>query len=357
MNDRAELMKAAESSPAKTEARTPLPVPELPPRVLFDLVTDCNLKCPMCIVHGATDDPRLQAYLKKSMSLEDAKRVLDELRPARPLVMPSMWSEPTVSPTFKEHIRQMKDAGLTVAMNTNGLKMNAEMAQFLVDIKFDSVFFSVDAMTPETLKKVRGITRLDLIHKAVELLATTRGDKPLPRIGVSMTLQDTNRHECDAFVEFWTKKVDAVRIGHVWKDGRFPDFKVDGPRVPCSALYTTLAINTNGNVSICCLDSFNGTSMGNVFKDGVKGVWHGPKLTAMRRLHESGQWDKIPLCKNCDRWASYKYEEEIRDGLLIRRCAEYTYYNRIDRLQNWHKELHGTHQESHDKVREVCGAS
>src|SRR5439155_22336076 len=107
---------------------------------------------------------------KQSMPVESSKRILDEIMAARPLVMPSMWSEPTMSPTFKGHIKGIKERGLTVAMNTNGLKMNADLAQFLVDIKFNSVFFSVDAMTPETLKKVRGITRLDLIHKAVELL-------------------------------------------------------------------------------------------------------------------------------------------------------------------------------------------
>jgi radical SAM protein with 4Fe4S-binding SPASM domain len=339
------------------EAQAPLPVPDLPPRVLLDLVTDCNLKCPMCIVHGETNDPRLKAYLKQNMGLENSQRILDEVMSARPLVMPSMWSEPTMSPNFREHVRQIKEHGLTAAMNTNGLKLNADLARFLVDIKFDSVFFSVDAMTPETLQKVRGITRLDLLHKAVELLMATREDKPHPRIGVSMTLQETNRHERDAFVEFWTKKVDAVRIGEIWKQGHFT-FKVKGPRIPCSALYTTLAVNTNGNVSICCLDSFNGTNMGNVFKEGVKAVWHGPKLTAMRRLHERGQWDKITLCKNCDRWASYQYEEEVRDGLLIRRSPEYTYYNRIDRLENWHKELHGTHQENKEKLlKESCCTS
>src|ERR1035441_5759941 len=341
---------------AQAETHDPLPVPELPPRVLLDLVTDCNLKCPMCVVHGAVTDPRLKDYLKKSMSLEDAGKVLDEVMAAKPLVMPGMGREPTMNPKFKEHVQQMKARGLTVAMNTNGLKINAEMAQFLVDIKFDSVFFSVDAVTPETLQKVRGITRLDLLHKAVELLMTTPGDHPLPRIGVSMTLQESNRHEREAFVEFWTKRVDAVRIGEVWKQGHFT-FKVEGGRVPCSALYNTLAINTNGNVSICCLDSFNGTNMGNVFKDGVKGVWHGPKLTAMRRLHEQGQWDKIPLCKNCDRWASYQFTEEVRDGLLIRRSPEYTYYNRIDRLQNWHKELHGTHSENKERLLKESGCA
>jgi len=353
MDAQTDPIEAAERTP---EIHAPLPVPELPPRVLIDLVTDCNLKCPMCIVHGGTDDPRLQGYLKQSMSIDNSKRILDEVMAARPLVMPSMWSEPTMSPTFREHVKQIKEHGLTVAMNTNGLKLNADLAQFLVDIKFDSVFFSVDAMTPETLKKVRGITRLDLIHKAVELLMITRGEKPLPRIGVSMTLQDANRQERDAFVDFWTTRVDAVRIGEVYARGRFPGFKAEGDRVPCSALYTTMAINTNGNVSICCLDSFNGTSMGNVFEEGVRSVWHGPKLTAMRRLHERGQWDKIPLCKNCDRWASYKYEEEIRDGLLVRRSSEYTYYNRIDRIKNWHTELHGTHGVS-DKFKEACCAS
>jgi radical SAM protein with 4Fe4S-binding SPASM domain len=287
------------------------------------------------------------------MNVENARLVLDELMAAKPLVMPGMWSEPTMNPNFKAHITQMKERGLTVAMNTNGLKVNADMAQFLVDVKFDSVFFSVDATTPETLQKVRGITRLDLLHQAVERLMTTRGDKPNPRIGVSMTLQPSNRHERDEFVAFWTKKVDVVRIGEIYEQGKFSGFNASGARVPCQSLYTTLAVNTNGNVSLCCLDGFNEYSMGNVFKDGVKGVWHGPKLTAMRKLHERGQWDKIPICKTCDRWSSYQYEDIVKDDLLIRRTAEYTYYNRIDRLTNWHKELHGTHGDPSQKLKEA----
>lgn len=357
MNHPTSTADAAAAPATQPEPALPLPVPDLPPRVLLDLVTDCNLKCPMCIVHGETDDPRLKAFLKKSMPLENAKKVLDELVAAKPLVMPGMWSEPTMNPNFKEHIRQMKDRKLTLAMNTNGLKINADMAQFLVDVQFDSVFFSVDAMTPETLQQVRGITRLDLLHKAVELLMTTRGDQPLPRIGVSMTLQPANRHERDAFVEFWTKKVDVVRIGEIYEHGKFSGFNATGARVPCGSLYSTLAVNTNGNVSLCCLDGFNEYNMGNVFTDGVKGVWHGPKLTAMRKLHERGQWDNIPICKTCDRWASYQYEDTVKDGLLIRRTAEYSYYNRIDRIKNWHKELHGTHGDPTEKIKEAGCAS
>src|SRR5438034_9821853 len=105
MSQNAATTEAVAAPGDKPDYQEPLPVPELPPRVLLDLVTDCNLKCPMCIVHGGTDDPRLKDFLKKSMNIENARRVLDEIASAKPLVMPGMWSEPTVNPNFKEHVR------------------------------------------------------------------------------------------------------------------------------------------------------------------------------------------------------------------------------------------------------------
>ena len=71
---------------------TPLPVPELPPRVLLDIHTDCNLKCPMCIVHGHPEDPRLKDLLHQTMSLENARKVLDEIMAAKPFSLPSASS-------------------------------------------------------------------------------------------------------------------------------------------------------------------------------------------------------------------------------------------------------------------------
>src|SRR5438046_6712749 len=120
-----DTVQATATTPEQSAPNAPLPVPELPPRVLIDLVTDCNLKCPMCIVHGGTDDPRLQGYLKQSMSIDNSKRILDEVMAARPLVMPSMWSEPTMSPTFREQVKQIKAHGVTVEMNTKRHKLHA----------------------------------------------------------------------------------------------------------------------------------------------------------------------------------------------------------------------------------------
>jgi hypothetical protein len=83
--------------------------------------------------------------------------------------------------------------------------------------------------------------------------------------------------------------------------------------------------------------------MGNVFKEGLSAVWQGEAFAKVRYFHETGQWDKVPFCKGCNGWAQYEFEEEVRDGLLIRRSPQYTYYNKIERLKNWKGNLVGGH--------------
>ncbi|QTH71043.1 radical SAM/SPASM domain-containing protein [Pseudoalteromonas xiamenensis] len=313
-------------------------VTELPPRILLDLYTDCNLKCPMCVVHGDPDSPQLKGMLKKSMTLANAKKILDEAMAAKPAIGPTLWSEPLMSKDILIHLKSMKMRDMNISMNTNGLLMNKKMAQAMIDIGVDSITFSVDAMTPEVLEKVRGISNLEKIKNNIFQLMALRGEKSFPRIGVSFTKQPANQHQEQAFVEYWVKEVEFVRIGQLFENGAFPDIHVDkSKRKPCPELYSTMAIHTDGDVSICCLDGFKDHIVGNVLQDGVAGVWNGAELNKIRSYHEQGQWDKVPFCQSCDRWSSSDYVEEIKDGLLIRKSNEYTFYNDLEKMENWRK--------------------
>ncbi len=316
-------------------------LPEMPPRMIMDLRTDCNLKCPMCIVHGDPDNPKLKGFLKKEVDLDKAFKVLEEVAPYTPLWMPSLWSEPLLAHGFKPFVSKIKELGMPLALNTNALNIRQELAEFLIEVDVGAICISVDAMTPETLLKVRGVNKLDKIKKAIQLLLNARGNDLSPRIGVSITVQDSNKHEEEDFISYWTEIVDFVRVGSLYAEGAF-DVETTTKRKACNALYNTMAIHANGNVSYCCLDGFADTSVGNVFEDGgVRAVWNGEKFNQVRKWHENGDWDNVPFCKNCDRWASYDFEEEVRDGLLIRKSPEYTYYNRLDRLENWTEKLSG----------------
>lgn len=315
-----------------------LPLKPYPSRVLMDLSSDCNLKCPMCVVHGNTDDPKVLEIIKKNMKVTDAKQILDEIEGHTETIGPGLWSEPLMGRDILMHLNSMKRRGFKISMNSNGLLLNKKMAANLVEIDVDSITVSVDSTTNETLSKIRGVEKLEKIEQHVKQLLAIRGDAPSPRIGVSFTKQAENLHEEAKFIEKWTQIVDFVRIGEVFEEGKFPNIEIDqSKRIPCAELYETMTIHTNGDVSICCLDGFKDLVVGNAVQEGVKNVWHGDKLNEIRKHHENGEWDKVPFCKNCDRWASSQYEERTEGNLLIRKSAEFTFYNRLDRLNTWKK--------------------
>lgn len=321
----------------------PLPVPDLPDRLLVDFATRCNLRCPMCPVWGVEDDAAIEP-LKGAMDIEAARRMLDAFAGKPPMVAPSIYGEPLLIPNLREVLTEVKKRGMALALNTNGLTLTDDIAEFFCEIGVDSVMFSIDAVSKEALLKVRGVDKLEKIESAVFRLMKVRGDREFPRVGVSFTRQDGNRHEEDSFVARWVGVVDVVRMGILFEDGRFPEMAAPEKRVACPVIYKTLPVHHDGSARLCCLDGMRATDMGNVFAEGVREVWHGEKFAQARYYHETGQWDKVPFCKPCNGWAQYEYEEEVRDGLLIRRSPEYVYYNTINRLTNWKGSLLGGHK-------------
>jgi MoaA/NifB/PqqE/SkfB family radical SAM enzyme len=321
----------------------PLPVTPMPERVLIDFATRCNLRCAMCPVWGVEDDDEIE-QVKGILPLARARQILDELAATRPMIAPSIYGEPLLIPNMRTIYADMKRMGMAIAMNTNGLTLTEDTAKFFVDIKLHSIMFSIDAVTKETLKKIRGIDKLEKIESAVFRMMKVRGEAEYPRVGVSITIQDENRHELDAFLKRWVGVVDVVRTGNVFKDGTFPALVTHGERLPCPAIYKSMPIHNDGSVRLCCLDGFRATDMGNVFETSVEEVWNGEAFAKARYAHETGQWDQVPFCKPCNGWAQYEYEEEVRDGLLIRRSPEFTYFNRIDRLAAWKGNLLGGHK-------------
>jgi hypothetical protein len=278
------------------------------------------------------------------MDLAAARKLLDEFTTKPPMVAPSIYGEPLLIPNLRQVLSDVKQRGMALALNTNGLTLTESIAKFFCDIEVDSVMFSIDSVTKETLKKVRSVDKLEKIESAVFRLMKARGDRQFPRIGVSFTRQKDNEHEEESFIARWVGVVDVVRMGIVFEDGKFPEMAAPEKRIACPVIYKTMPVHHDGSVRLCCLDGLRATDMGNVFKDGVRGVWHGEEFAKARYYHETGQWDKVPFCKPCNGWAQYDYEEEIRDGLLIRRSPEYTYYNTINRLKNWTGNLLGGHK-------------
>ncbi len=327
-----------------------------PEIVRLELTNQCNLSCPHCRHHAQDkkDSGEYHEYYKVNLEMTEAQvdGIIDEIAEWRPSVTLNVANEPLVAKTFAHAARRVKEKGLAATFNTNGLLINEELARLLVDIEFDSINISVDALTPETLKKARGFTRLDRLIDKVDLLIKTRGAKTLPRIGVTFVETDYNYHEIPGFLEFWKPRVDVIRVTGYIQDNKPEIEKINPtltrdmlpPRVPCQQLFRDIVIRANGDVTPCVITSeAPDIAVGNIFRDGgVKAVWNSPTFQRLRDLHNAGKWGDIDFCKGCDYWVeTQRFTEKTDNGFLVRSPSPYTtFYNVLDRIGNWNRDLH-----------------
>ncbi len=327
----------------------------MPDIVRIELTNTCNLSCPHCRHHSS--DKRIPKnypeYYKNAyhISKEQIEHLFDEIGPYKPSVTLNVANEPMIAKNFKFAVEQLKKHGCAGTFNTNGLMLNQEHCDFLVDQKYDSVNISIDATTPETLKKARGITALDKLQRNVKRLIETRDKKNsiFPRVGVTFVIMPYNEKEIPEFINYWKKFADVIRFTGYITDNR-PDISVlpgidtskMPVRVPCKQIFRDIVIRANGDVTPCVItaESPHYYSMGNIFRDGgVEGVWNGKKFTEWRNKHNAKKWGDISYCKNCDYWVeSFKPKETVTDEFIIKSPSPYTvFYNVKSRMGNWDK--------------------
>lgn len=334
---------------------------DCPTIIRWELHNQCNLSCPHCR-HHALEKRNSEAYPqyykeKLEFTREDIDQLLDEVAPYKPSFTLNVANEPTIGNTFPYALKAIKSRGLSGTFNTNGLRLTEELCTLLVDIEWDSVTISIDATTPESLMKSRGIPFLDQVHAAVFKLLKARGNRDFPRIGVTFVDCDYNHHELDEFVSYWTKHVDFIRTTGYIQD-LTPDIaKIGGDhnknelpavRLPCKQLFTDMVLRANGDVTRCVITSespnLSDTVVGNIFDDGgVLKVWQNSEFLRLRNIHNSGCSDSLDYCSTCDYWVETQAMEVTETSEhIIRKPSPYTtFYNVKSKINNWEtKSLH-----------------
>ena len=318
-------------------------VPDCPKKVTFGMQGSCNLSCPKCIVWGNNNsDARLLHDMPKGiMQIEDIVKIFDEVKSYRPTIAPGFWIEPIGTANFERFVVEACARDLPIHITTNGIQVNENMAEFLVD-HVSLISVSIDAMTEDVLYQVRKTRLLQRINNAVHCLLEKRGKRKSPRITVSFTVEEANHNQKDEFLEYWVKYVDAIKINHEFSyKGDTGKIVLPKKRIPCREIYDAMNIDYDGTARLCCLDGMRQTNVGNVLTDGVLGVWNGELLSKIRNIHENELYDEFPFCKNCSLWSYFNvFEEKLENNLLLRSSLEnqVVFYNRLDKLDTWIEE-------------------
>jgi len=86
-------------------------------------------------------------------------------------------------------------------------------------------------------------------------------------------------------------------------------------RHPCSLLWYSMAVNSDGSVSTCCLDYRCHDLLGDLKTQSLSEIYTGEKMQDYRRGMLAGDYRGMSSCAACESWRT---GADLRPGLAAR---------------------------------------
>lgn len=288
----------AESSKLDAEP-SPMPV-----HLDIEMQDFCNQSCVMCPRN--TDIHNNLGYSlnqRHKIDLEKLKSVISSsIQSGVKSLNFGAYSEPLIHSELWNLIDFSHKAGIVdTRVITNGLLLDRWKNQ-VFESGLVNLFVSLDAFTEETYLKIRGKGFNKVRENLLGIIREreSRGSS-LPIIRVSWVDMETNQHEKDDFIKFWTNLVDHVDI-QTWSDFSDVPIEVDKEKpksFECRSPWQRLSILANGDVLPCC--DFNGRNLviGNIQNEDLNSIWNGDALKKIRADIIQDSSDTCSACQRC----------------------------------------------------------
>jgi radical SAM protein with 4Fe4S-binding SPASM domain len=251
---------------------------------------------------------------KFMLGVADIDRVLEECKAHNlPAMVVGLGSEVLLYKQIQDVLSRIRSAGvMDVFLGTNGVLLNDEICDFVVDNKIARVEISIDATTRETYQKIRGKDEFERVTSNVRRLieAKRRKNSDLPIIRLCFCVQELNIDEADEFVETWRDLVDYVDLQEMIDFSYVDELRATGTikeienirnedidETYCAYPFNSLHVWANGDITPCC--TFFGKSLvvGNIKDTTLTDVWNGDGMQQIRQEILSGNLN--PTCKVC----------------------------------------------------------
>jgi len=264
----------------------------------------CNLRCSFC------PNAQNKEIKKQYMNLKLYRKIIDEYAKYKRLLLLLLHKdgEPLLHPDLPEMIRYAKDrqAAKIVHFATNGILLNENKSREVIDSGLDDIVISIDAVKKSTFLKLKGVDKLEEVESNVTNFIKTRNKlkSKKPFVRVKMIDMEETHSEVSLFQKKWERVADKVEITRLCN---WPQLETVGKnttsstsRYPCTILWYSPAINSDGRVSACCFDGDKKRIIGDISEDSMFVIWHGKRLQAIRDAHCNGNYG---ICRNCSGWS------------------------------------------------------
>lgn len=298
--------------------------------VTIEVTNYCNLNCIMCFKKG------LPKQVPKHMSLELFKKILDDIKPIKGVCFVGL-GEPLLNPAFPYMLLEARKRGLSTNMATNGFLIDDIIARGLVKL-VGKISISLDSATKENYEKIRKGSNFNKIIENIKILVKEKKkqDSIFPFIRLDMVGMKCNIHELVDLVRLAKKiGINSINMLHIqpltkelekqhlcnmpkeevqafFKEALFEAWKLGivlkiRPLEPicefCDNMWKNPYIDSDGNISICCLTGSakdksieyfkdapvevdpSKITFGNLYKQSFKEIWNSDKIINFREKY------------------------------------------------------------------------
>jgi len=292
-----------------------------PLSIHIDPTNVCNLRCQFC----PTGHPSLLAKHGRrttQMRLPLFRKIIDDLGqfPDR-LIRIHLYKdgEPLLNPELTEMVAYATGQNVAqfVETTTNGTRLSAEWGHALAEAGLSRIRISIQHVTDEGYLRValRSVSYLELVQRVSEFYAAISAHVRRPRVHVKLLDTGLGEDEKQRFLDDFAGLADELHIDNLmgWNHPELFDFTLErapttgmdpsNPLRPereiCPQPFFTLAVNSNGLVSACCVDWAHETIIGDATTESIRDIWEGDRLRELRLLHLQHKRVEHAACGSC----------------------------------------------------------
>lgn len=291
---------------------------KMPFSIQIDICSACNMKCNFCF-HSDIEAIRKAGCRFGFMSYELFTKIIDDIKQSwgmgsiKKLKLFKV-GEPLLNSDVCKMVKYAKDSRIAecIEITTNGTLLNKEVSEGLVEAGLDILNISVNGIDEDQYDENCGYK-----INYNEFLANIKfffENRKNCRLFVKYSDMGYSSEQKEKFYNYFGNICDEMYVETIsatlWQDTKINQIVVNqqigtygqelNEKQVCPFLFTTMVINHNGIVHLCCVDWKTEYVLGDLNCDKIADIWCGEKLRRFQIMHLNKKRQNISICRNCE---------------------------------------------------------
>ncbi|MGI5065381.1 radical SAM/SPASM domain-containing protein [Treponema putidum] len=276
----------------------------------------CNFLCKFCPTgdrelmkktpgrnHGPMDFELYKKIINDICTFEDKVKVIRLYKDGEPLM----------NRYFPDMIRYAKESGCCDRVDTtsNAALLNHDLSLKIIDAGLDRINISIEGMTNEQYMEFSG-ARIDLKKLINEIAFFYEHSRNKCEMIVKINGDTITEEQKQEFLATFGDIADGVFIESImdcWPTFDIEKVEVNETRgiyaqkikevMVCPYVFYSIAVNSNGTISLCFLDWHRKLVIGNALMESIKDIWNGDTMKNYQKMFLRKERKTHPICSDC----------------------------------------------------------